>query len=98
MTAIENLDKAFESRVRLGIMSVLTGAGQSDFNTLKSMLGVSDGNLASHIKALEELGYIETVKQFIGRKPNTSYSVTDAGRKAFSAHIEALSSLLGLKQ
>ena len=97
MTTIENLDKAFESRVRLGIMSVLTGAGQADFNTLKTMLGVSDGNLASHIKALEELGYIETLKQFIGRKPNTSYSVTDAGQKAFSAHIEALTSLLGIK-
>lgn len=97
MTTIENLDKAFESRVRLGIMSVLTASGQSDFNTLKGMLGVSDGNLASHIRALEELGYIETQKQFIGRKPNTSYCVTDAGRKAFSAHIEALSSLLGLK-
>ena len=97
MTTIENLDKAFESRVRLGIMSVLTGAGQSDFNTLKSMLGVSDGNLASHIKALEELGYIETVKQFIGRKPNTSYSVTETGRKAFRNHINALTSLLGIK-
>ena len=97
MIAIESLDKAFESRVRLGIMSVLTASGQSDFNTLKGMLGVSDGNLASHIRALEELGYIETQKQFIGRKPNTSYSVTDVGRKAFSAHIEALSSLLGLK-
>ena len=97
MTAIENLDKAFESRVRLGIMSVLTASGQSDFNTLKGMLGVSDGNLASHIRALEELGYIETQKQFIGRKPNTSYSVTDAGREAFRAHIAALSSLLGLK-
>lgn len=97
MTTIEKLDKAFESRVRLGIMSVLTGAGQSDFNTLKTMLGVSDGNLASHIKALEELGYIETIKQFIGRKPNTSYTVTEAGKKAFSAHIEALTSLLGIK-
>lgn len=97
MTTIENLDKAFESRVRLGIMSVLTGASQSDFNTLKSMLGVSDGNLASHIKALEELGYIETIKQFIGRKPNTSYSVTETGRKAFSDHINALTSLLGIK-
>lgn len=97
MTTIEKLDKAFESRVRLGIMSVLTGAGQSDFNTLKTMLGVSDGNLASHIKALEELGYIETIKQFIGRKPNTSYIVTEAGKKAFSAHIEALTSLLGIK-
>jgi len=61
------------------------------------MLGVSDGNLASHIRALEDLGYIETQKQFIGRKPNTSYMVTDAGRKAFSAHIEALTSLLGIK-
>lgn len=97
MTSIENLDKAFESRVRLGIMSVLTASGQSDFNTLKGMLGVSDGNLASHIRALEELGYIETQKQFIGRKPNTSYMVTDGGRKAFSAHIEALTSLLGIK-
>jgi len=97
MTAIENLDKAFESRVRLGIMSVLTASGQSDFNTLKTMLGVSDGNLASHIRALEELGYIETQKQFIGRKPNTSYSVTEAGKQAFSAHIEALTSLLGIK-
>lgn len=97
MTNIENLDKAFESRVRLGIMSVLTASGQSDFNTLKTMLGVSDGNLASHIRALEELGYIETQKQFIGRKPNTSYSVTEAGKQAFSAHIEALTSLLGIK-
>ena len=78
-------------------MSVLTASGQSDFNTLKTMLGVSDGNLASHIRALEELGYIETQKQFIGRKPNTSYSVTEAGKQAFSAHIEALTSLLGIK-
>ena len=97
MIGIDNLDKAFESRVRLGIMSVLTGAGQSDFNTLKTMLGVSDGNLASHIRALEELGYIETMKQFIGRKPNTSYTITKAGQKAFSAHIEALTALLGIK-
>lgn len=97
MTSIENLDKAFESRVRLGIMSVLTGAGQADFNTLKSMLGVSDGNLASHIRALEDLGYIETIKQFIGRKPNTSYTVTEAGKNAFSAHIDALTTLLGIK-
>lgn len=97
MTSIENLDKAFESRVRLGIMSVLTASGQADFNTLKEMLGVSDGNLASHIRALEDLGYIETQKQFIGRKPNTSYTVTEAGKKAFSAHIDALTSLLGIK-
>lgn len=98
MNSIESLDKAFESRVRLGIMSVLTSSEHADFNTLKSMLRVSDGNLASHIKALETLGFVETRKCFIGRKPNTSYSATQQGRKAFAAHIEALSALLGLKQ
>ena len=98
MTAIENLDKAFESRVRLGIMSVLTASGQSDFNTLKTMLGVSDGNLASHTRSLEELGYILCEKKFIGRKPNTSYSITDEGRAAFAAHIQALASFINTQQ
>ena len=98
MFSINKLDKAFENRVRLGVMSVLIGSGQSDFNTIKSMLKVSDGNLASHIKALEELGYIETIKQFIGRKPNTSYIATESGEKAFKNHINALSELLNKLQ
>ena len=70
---IANLNKAFDSRIRLGIMSVLMVNDSADFNTLKELLELTDGNLASHIKALEGLNYIETKKQFIGRKPNTNY-------------------------
>ena len=78
-----NFNKAFESRVRLGIMSVLMVNESVDFNTLKELLNLSDGNLASHIKALEEVQYLTVNKQFIGKKPNTTYSVSKEGRKAF---------------
>ena len=73
---ITSLDKGFESRVRLGIMSILVVNDSVDFNTLKEQLNISDGNIASHITALEKLNYLEVKKQFIGKKPNTSYKVT----------------------
>ena len=92
---IAHLNKAFESRVRLGIMSVLMVNESIDFKSLKAMLEVSDGNLASHIGALEKLEYIEVRKQFIGKRPNTSYSVTTSGELAFKAHLNALEKLLG---
>ena len=91
---IENLNKAFESRVRLGIMSVLMVADQVDFVTLKEQLQVTDGNIASHITALEKLAYIKVEKKFIGKKPNTTYSVTSQGKKAFKEHINALEKLI----
>jgi DNA-binding MarR family transcriptional regulator len=91
---IGELNKAFESRVRLGIMSILMVNDSVDFLTLKEMLQVTDGNIASHITALEKLQYIEIKKQFIGKKPNTSYSVTNAGRKAFTDHLDALEKLI----
>ncbi len=69
----------------------------ADFNTLKELLGATDGNLASHTKALEKADYISVEKQFIGRKPNTRYSTTKLGRAAFNKHIEALEKLLGKK-
>ena len=69
---IAGLNKVFESRVRLGIMSILMVNDSYDFNSLKESLDVTDGNLASHLKALEDKGLIQTKKQFIGRKPNTS--------------------------
>ena len=83
---ISDLNKAFDNKVRLGIMSVLMAKNESDFNNLKSILGVTDGNLASHLKALEKEHYVEVVKQFIERKPNTKYLVTEAGRLAFKKH------------
>ncbi|MDQ2656835.1 MAG: transcriptional regulator [Bacteroidota bacterium] len=89
-----NFNKAFESRVRLGIMSVLMVNESVDFNTLKELLNLSDGNLASHIKALEEVNYITVNKKFIGRKPNTTYSASREGRKAFVAHLKELENLI----
>lgn len=91
---IENLNKAFESRVRLGIMSILMVADKVDFITLKEQLQITDGNIASHITALEKLTYIKVEKKFIGKKPNTTYTVTPQGKKAFKEHINALEKLI----
>lgn len=91
---IQNINKAFDHRIRLGIMSVLMVNESADFTTLKEILGVTDGNLASHAKALETENYIVVEKQFIGRKPNTKYIATKAGKKAFQEHIEALEKLI----
>ena len=94
MAIIDGLNKVFESKIRLGIMSVLVANGSADFATLKSLLELTDGNLASHTRNLEEAGYIRCEKKFVGRKPNTTYVVTEAGREAFSAHITALERFL----
>ena len=87
---LDHINKAFESRVRLGIMSALMVNDTLDFSSLKQLLGLTDGNLASHARALEEAGYIACAKQFVGRRPNTTYSATPAGREAFRRHLDAL--------
>lgn len=91
---ISKLNKAFESRVRLGIMSILSVNDSADFNTMRQLMELTDGNLASHLKALEAIGYVSCEKQFIGRKPNTQYRMTEEGRKAFKEHLNALENLL----
>lgn len=91
---IQGLHKAFESRVRLGIMSALAVNDMLDFTSLKEYLDVTDGNLASHLKALEKEGFITVEKSFVQRKPNTKYSMTKAGKETFEAHIAALESLI----
>ncbi len=91
---ISNLNKLFESRVRLGIMSVLMVNNHADFNTLKELLDITDGNLASHLSTLEKNNLIRVTKQFIGRKPNTRYEATEEGRKAFREHLDNLGRLL----
>ncbi len=97
MGLIDNINKLFDHRIRLGIMSVLVVNENVDFNTLKELLGATDGNLASHAKTLEKANYITVEKSFIGRKPNTKYSVTKSGRIAFKEHIDALEKLLNKK-
>lgn len=94
MGIIEGLNKAFDSRVRLGIMSVLLVNDHVDYNTMKELLELTDGNLASHMKALENLGYVLVSKQFVGKKPNTTYEVTSLGKSEFALHLENLEKLL----
>ena len=91
---ISNLQKVFESRIRLGIMSALMVNDTLDFNSLKELLGLTDGNLASHLKALEQQEIIVVSKQFIGRKPSTTYKATEFGRNLFRQHLAALEQLI----
>ncbi len=91
---IQDLNKAFENRIRLGIMSVLMVNDWVEFSTLKEMLDITDGNLASHISALEKIEYIQIKKQFVGKKPNTTYAVTKLGKKSFNEHLDVLEKLL----
>ena len=94
MSLITNINKVFDHRIRLGIMSILMVNEYADFNMLKELLDVTDGNLASHVKALEKAEYLEVEKQFIGRKPNTRYSTTKLGKAEFKKHINALEKLI----
>ncbi len=91
---IQHLNKVFDSRIRLGIMSALMVNESVNFNELKELIEVTDGNLASHLKTLEENNYLKVHKGFIGRKTNTLYSVTKAGEKAFKAHLDALEKMI----
>ena len=91
---IQNINKVFDHRVRLGIMSILVVHEFADFNTLKETLGVTDGNLASHLKSLEKEKYINVSKEFLGNKPNTKYRSTKLGTMEFKKHINALERII----
>jgi DNA-binding HxlR family transcriptional regulator len=91
---ISGINKLFESRIRLGIMSVLMVNEEVDFSSLKDLLELTDGNLASHLTALEKNELIVVKKEFVGRKPRTTYAATRQGKKAFREHLAALESLI----
>jgi len=91
---IANLDKAFNNKIRLGIMSILAVNDWVDFKELKQLLEVTDGNLASHIAALDKINYLEIKKEFVAKKPKTSYQITAKGKVAFQKHLSALENLL----
>ena len=91
---ISNLQKVFESRIRLGIMSALMVNNTLDFNALKELLELTDGNLASHLKALEQQEIVVVSKQFVGRKPSTTYRATEQGKDLFRQHLAALEQLI----
>ncbi len=93
-TLTDGLHKAFERRIRLGIMSILAVNDTLDFNALKDYFDVTDGNLASNLKALENENFIGVKKSFVGKKPNTKYFMTKPGRKAFNDHLKAMEKLI----
>jgi DNA-binding MarR family transcriptional regulator len=91
---IDRLDEVIHGRVRLGIMAYLTSAGGADFNTLKAKLALTDGNLSVHLRKLEEAGYVAIDKSFVGRKPLTRVSLSEAGRAAFAGYLDAIAKLV----
>lgn len=91
---IEQLNKIFDSRIRIGIMSALMVNENLNFNDLKALIDVTDGNLATHLKTLEDNKYIKVRKGFIGRKTNTTYSITKSGENAFRSHLDALETII----
>lgn len=91
---LENLNKVFENRIRLAVMSALMVNDSLDFNSFKLMLDVSDGNLATHMNVLEKSKYVTISKTFVRRKPLTTYSATATGKRAFGEHLEALEQLI----
>lgn len=91
---IEQLNKLFDSRIRIGIMSALMVNDSINFNDLKGLLDVTDGNLATHLKTLEENNYIKVQKGFIGKKTNTTYTITRVGETAFKSHLKALEKII----
>ena len=95
---VAKLNKVFDNRIRLAAMSTLSVNDSMDFNSMKGLLDVTDGNLASHIAALEEEGYVKVTKKFVGKKPQTTYALTAAGRRAFTEHIDALEKLIKSSQ
>jgi len=92
---IDKLDEVIHGRVRLGIMAYLANAEVADFNELKGVLQTTQGNLSVHLRKLEEAGYVEIEKSFLGRKPLTRARLTRAGRKAFGSYLEAMRKLVG---
>ncbi len=90
----QQLNKAFDNKIRLGIMSIISVNSSASYSDLKSMLEVTDGNLASHLKRLEGIGYISVHKSFLGRIPNTEYKITAKGKDSFDQHLKALEEIL----
>ena len=91
------IDEVIHGRMRLGIMVYLADSESADFTELKTALEATQGNLSVHLKKLEEAGYVAIDKSFVNNKPLTRVSITREGRKAFSAYLDAIGSLIGGK-
>jgi DNA-binding HxlR family transcriptional regulator len=94
MPELPELDPVVHGKLRLAVLSLLIGVEEADFTWLRQKTGSTDGNLGAQMLKLEEAGYVAMEKRFAGRKPQTLYRMTPAGREALAAYVAALKSLL----
>jgi DNA-binding MarR family transcriptional regulator len=87
------IDQLFHTPIRFAAMALLANEGEVEFGRMRNALGATDGNLSRHMRRLEDAGYVSVEKQFVGRKPRTSYRITDSGRRAFTAYLEGLNEM-----
>ena len=92
--AVPDLDPVVHQRVRLGILSALAAGGTTSFTDLKTVLDLTDGNLSVHARKLEDAGYLTVSKTFSDRTPLTEYALTDAGRAALAAYLDAMEAVI----
>ena len=95
MLELPELDPVVHGKLRLAVLSLLVGVEEADFTWLRDKTGSTDGNLGAQMLKLEEAGYVAMQKRFAGRKPQTLYRMTPAGRKALGKYVSALKELLG---
>jgi DNA-binding HxlR family transcriptional regulator len=95
MPELPELDPVVHGKLRLAVLSLLIGVEDADFTWLRQKTGSTDGNLGAQMLKLEEAGYVAMEKRFAGRKPQTVYRMTPAGREALAAYVAALKQLLG---
>lgn len=91
---IEAIDDVIHGRLRLGVMAFLSTAGSADFPLLKNRLQATDGNLSVQLRKLEEAGYVLIEKAFVGKKPQTTVTLTDTGRAAYIGYLDAMRKLI----
>jgi DNA-binding MarR family transcriptional regulator len=91
---IDAIDEVIHGRLRLGVIAYLSTVGTADFNELKSRLMATDGNLSVHLRKLEDAGYVDIDKSFVGRKPRTHVTLSDSGRAAFVRYLDAMQKLV----
>ncbi len=90
----KQLDDTLQSRIRVAIMAALVAVIETDFNFLKQLVGTTDGNLSTHMRKLEDAGYVSVKKKFVDRKPQTKFKITERGRRALQDHLTVLEKLI----
>jgi DNA-binding MarR family transcriptional regulator len=88
------LDDVIHSRIRTAVMALLAGVDEADFTVLREKVGATDGNLGTHMRKLEQAGYVRARKSFVDRKPRTRYRLTDRGRRAFLKYVDRLQQMI----